>query len=41
MFADDTKIWAKIKDTGDSDLLQQSAGSEHVYGVVEAVATCL
>jgi len=22
MFADDTKIWAKIKDTGDSDLLQ-------------------
>ena len=23
MFADDTKIWAKIKDTGDSDLLQQ------------------
>ena len=23
MFADDTKIWTKIKDTGDSDLLQQ------------------
>jgi len=23
MFGDDTKIWAKIKDTGDSDLLQQ------------------
>jgi len=23
MFADDTKIWAKIKDNGDSDLLQQ------------------
>jgi len=23
MFADDTKIWTKIKDTGDSNLLQQ------------------
>ena len=23
MFADDTKIWTKIKDTGDSELLQQ------------------
>ena len=23
MFADDTNIWNKIKDTGDSDLLQQ------------------
>jgi len=23
MFADDTKIWTEIKDTGDSDLLQQ------------------
>jgi len=23
MFADDTKIWTKIKDSGDSELLQQ------------------
>jgi len=23
MFADDTKIWTKIRDTGNSDLLQQ------------------
>ena len=36
MFADDTKIWTKIKDTGDSDLLQQN-----VNGMVEAMVTCI
>ena len=36
MFADDRKIWTKIKDTGDSDLLQQDLNmlmerSKHGY----------
>ena len=39
MFADDTKIWTKIKDTGDSDLF--STGFEYVNGMVEAMVTCL
>jgi len=38
MFADDTNIWTKIKDTRDSDLLQCS---EYVNGMVEAMVTCL
>ena len=33
-FADDTKIWTKMKDTPHS-------GSEYVNGMVEAMVTCL
>jgi len=36
MFADDTKIWTKIKDIGDSEQLRQ-----YVSEMVEAMVTCL